>query len=215
MRPAGVFTGQGDVLLVRGPSTAAMLWPTLILSAHAGTFAPQALKFPSRATPPAHVVSAQLDALRRNDIAKTYELFSRARRLAIDEAARGDARHYEVSREVVLQKLAIALRESCPGLLGHDRYEISSSLAIREYDGVHLPQWRCRVRCRTGSRTRAFIFHCTRQSDPPPPTIDFDDRFDKSRLIDGFEGCWFVWKIEPDEGGVAVAAPAPARLVPA
>ena len=111
--------------------------------------------------------------------------------------------------------LEIALRESCPGLLGHDRYEISSSLAIREYDGVHLPQWRCRVRCQTGSRTRAFIFHCTRQSDPPPPTIDFDDRFDKSRLIDGFEGCWFVWKIEPDEGGVAVAAPAPARLVPA
>ena len=118
-------------------------------------------------------------------------------------------------REAVLGKLEIALRESCPGLLGHDRYEISSSLAIREYDGVHLPQWRCRVRCRTGSRTRAFIFHCTRQSDPPPPTIDFDDRFDKSRLIDGFEGCWFVWKIEPDEGGVAVAAPAPARLVPA
>ena len=127
-----------------------MLWPTLILSAHAVTFAPKALKFPSRATPPAHVVSAQLDALRRNDIAKTYDLFSRARRLAIDEAARGDARHYEVSREVVLQKLEMALRESCPGLLGHDRYEISSSLAIREYDGVHLPQWRCRVRCLTG-----------------------------------------------------------------
>ena len=184
-----------------------MLWPTRILSGHAiaalilsghaialsVTTAPKAVKFPSRATPPADVVAAQLDALRRNDVARTYELFSRARRLAIDEAARGDARHYEVSREVVLEKLEIALRESCPGLLGHDRYEISSSLAIREYDGVHLPQWRCRVRCRTGSRTRAFIFHCTRQSDPPPPTIDFDDRFDKSRLIDGFEGCWFVW----------------------
>ena len=195
--------------------SSSMLWPTVILSAHAVTFAPKAVKFPSRATPPADVVVAQLDALRRNDIAKTYELFSRARRLAIDEAARGDARHYEVSREVVLEKLAIALRESCPGLLGHDRYEISSSLAIREYDGIHLPQWRCRVRCRSGSRTRAFIFHCTRQSDPPPPTIDFDDRFDKSRLIDGFEGCWFVWRIEPDEGGVAVVAPAPARLVPA
>ena len=48
----------------------------------------------------------------------------------------------------------------------------------------------------------------------PPPTIEFDDRFDKFRLIDGFEGYWFVWKIEPDEGGVAVVEPAPARLVP-
>ena len=31
---------------------------------------------------------------------------------------------YEVSREVVLGKLEIALHESRPGLLGHDRYEI-------------------------------------------------------------------------------------------
>ena len=31
---------------------------------------------------------------------------------------------YEVSREVVLGKLEVALRESCPGLLGHDRSEI-------------------------------------------------------------------------------------------
>ena len=31
---------------------------------------------------------------------------------------------YEVSREVVLGMLEIALHESCPGLLGHDRYEI-------------------------------------------------------------------------------------------
>ena len=81
---------------------------------------------------------------------------------------------------------------------------------------VHLPQCRCRVRCSTGSKTRAFLFHCTRQSDPPPPTIEFDTRFDKSRAIDGNEACWFVWKIEPDEGGrAAVVEPAPARLVPA
>ena len=53
----------------------AMLWPAVILSAHAVTFAPKALKFPSRATPPADVVVAQLDALRRNDVARTYELF--------------------------------------------------------------------------------------------------------------------------------------------
>ena len=51
---------------------------------------------------------------------------------------------------------------------------------------------------------------------PPPPTIEFDTRFDKSRAIDGNEACWFVWKIEPDEGGLAaVVEPAPARLVPA
>ena len=31
---------------------------------------------------------------------------------------------YEVLREVVLGKLEIALHESRPGLLGHDRYEI-------------------------------------------------------------------------------------------
>ena len=107
--------------IVSGHAIAALIPHAIALSV---TTAPKAVKFPSRATPPAEVVVGQLDALRRNDIAKTYELFSRARRLAIDEAARGDARHYEVSREVVLEKLAIALRESCPGLLGHDRSEI-------------------------------------------------------------------------------------------
>ena len=170
-----------------------MLWPLVILSGSAialsTTATKETVKFPSRATPPADVVVAQLEALRQNDVARTFELSSRARRLAIEEASRSDARHFQVKREVVLEKLETALRESCPGLLGHDRYEISSSLAISEYDGVHLPQWRCRVRCCTGSKTRAFLFHCARQSDPPPPTIEFDKRFDKSRAIDGNEAC--------------------------
>ena len=197
-----------------------MLWPLMMFSGTAialsVTTTTKAVQFPSRATPPVDVVVAQLDALRQNDVARTFELFSRARRLAIEEAARSDARHFQVKRQVVLEKLETALRESCPGLLGHNRYEISSSLAISEYDGVHLPQWRCRVRCSAGSKTRAFLFHCTRQSDPPPPTIEFDTRFEKSRAIDGNEACWFVWKIEPDEGGrAAVVEPAPARLVPA
>ena len=83
--------------IVSGHAIAALIPHAIALSV---TTAPKAVKFPSRATPPGDVVVAQLDALRRNDVARTYELFSRARRLAIDEAARGDARHYEVSREV-------------------------------------------------------------------------------------------------------------------
>lgn len=147
-----------------------------------------------------------------------------------------DVRQAYPPREIILEKLEGALRESCPGLVGHDRSEVLSGLAIsehqpartskfngrhlaelgrRRYDGVHLPQWRCRVRVACAGGTRSYTFHLTRQSDPPPPTIDFDERFDTGRDIDGFEGCWFVARIVPEDGGARVEAPAPLELVPA
>jgi len=173
-------------------------------------------RFPRRETPPADVVAAQLDAFSSPpNIGRAYDLFSRARRLAITEAAMDDVRQAYPPREIILEKLEGALRESCPGLVGHDRSEVLSGLAISEYDGVHLPQWRCRVRVACAGGTRSYTFHLTRQSDPPPPTIDFDERFDTGRDIDGFEGCWFVARIVPEDGGARVEAPAPLELVPA
>ena len=45
-----------------------------------------------------------------------------------------------------------------------------------------------------------------RQHDPPPPvrerstpTMAMDPR--NADRFDGFEGCWFVWSIVPDNGG--------------
>ena len=171
--------------------------------------------FPTRSTPPADVLSAQLEALQRADMARAYDLFSRAARLAIDEAACADVRQSSVSSDARLRTLERSLRESCPGIIGHDRCDILASLAVSEYDGRRLPQWRCRVRVLTGGATKCFTYHLTRQSDPPPPTIDFDEALDGARAIDGYEGCWFVWKIVPDEPvlqRVAAAQPAPQLL---
>ena len=173
-----------------------------------------AAQFPCRATPPPEVLAAQLAALRAGDMARTFALFSRARRLAIEESAATDARMLP-PRDVVLAKLEAGLRADCPGLVDHDDAEVLSSLAVSSYDGVRLPRWTCRARVRRGARTRTFRFTLTRQSDPPPPTIEINEACDKSRNIDGFEGCWFVWSIAPDDGGVlaAVAAPRPVALV--
>ena len=48
-----------------------------------------------------------------------------------------------------------------------------------------------------------FVFTLTRQHDPPPtererssPISDRD-----AWRFDGFEGCWFVWSIEPERRG--------------
>ena len=126
-----------------------MLWPLVILSGSAialsTTATKETVKFPSRATPPADVVVAQLEALRQNDVARTFELSSRARRLAIEEASRSDARHFQVKREVVLEKLETALRESCPGLLGHrwkPRFRKNMSLHCETFD-TYSSHWTC------------------------------------------------------------------------
>lgn len=194
----------------------------LLLCAAAAAFsqvnkAPKkASMFPTRETPPTAVLAAQLSALQRRDIAGAFALFSRARKLQITETAAVDRRQTAIPLDVVLRKLEDALDESCPGLLGHERCEVLSSLALSEYDGVHLPKWRCRVRVLgEGGAARSYQFHLTRQSDPPPPTIDFDEKYDKCRDIDGFEGCWFVWRIEPEDGGLEVAAAPTPELVPA
>lgn len=168
----------------------------------------EAAKWPTRETPPRDVLAAQLTALRDADLERIYGLFSRARRLAINESAAKDARQFPPFDDV-LKGLGRGLRASCPGLLGHDACEILSALAVSEFDGIHIPRWTCRARVSRGSKSKTFTFTLTRQSDPPPPTIEIDERVDAgTRAIDGYEGCWFVWSIAPDGGGAPVVAAA-------
>ena len=74
------------------------------------------------------------------------------------------------------------------GLLGHGEAEIVASLGDPEPEGGLLPKWNYRVRV----DGRFFVFTLTRQSD-------FDGGDPRDR--DGFERCWFVWSVQPDNGG--------------
>ena len=165
-------------------------------------------KFPTSATPPLDVAMAQLDALRDADIEKVYSLFSRARRAIF--ADYGRAQSCPPPPRVLHRRVRAALRESCPGLLGHSSATILSALQLEEKNKGRLPHWRCRVRVHadpeTGQPGGYYAMTLVRQHDPPPPvrerstpTMAMDPR--NADRFDGFEGCWFVWSIVPDNGG--------------
>ena len=108
------------------------------------------------------------------------------------------------------RRVRAALRESCPGLLGHSSATILSALQLEEKNKGRLPHWRCRVRVHadpeTGQPGGYYAMTLVRQHDPPPPvrerstpTMAMDPR--NADRFDGFEGCWFVWSIVPDNGG--------------
>ena len=129
----------------------------------------------------------------------------------------------------IRRRVRSLLDESCPLLIGHGSSEIISGLTLNgrvsENAVRTLPRWRCRVKVQTyypemydtcdgGFLAAAaaaqppsyFIFTLTRQHDPPPTAREvaagpdnWDPR-DKARF-DGFEGCWFVWSIEPERRG--------------
>ena len=168
--------------------------------------------FPVPETPPSEVLTAQLDALKGGDIPRVFKLFSRARRLAIEENSRRDVREFNVNPERVHAEVASMLVADCPGLLGHREAEVVASLGDPEPQKGLLPRWVFRVKVdgiRSGTRgyddvTRYFVFILTRQSD-----FDGGDPRDK----DGFERCWFVWSIRPDNGGGNARVETP-ELVP-
>jgi hypothetical protein len=149
-----------------------------------------AARFPSPATPPADVLVAQLKALRTRDLPQTFRLFSRARRLAIEEGTRRDMRESNLEPDRVYAAMLGMLKLDCPGLIGHATSEIVGSLGDPEPQRGCLPRWICRVKVDDGAQN--FVFTLTRQS-----AFDGGDRRD----CDGFERCWFVWSIKPEGGG--------------
>jgi len=137
----------------------------------------------------------------------TFRLFSRARRLAIEDSARGDAREWEPSRPKIHSQLRATLDRECPGLVGHASSRVLSMIADPEPVRGRLPMKICRVRLGAG---QYFVFTLTRQSG-----YDGGD----PRDCDGYEKCWFVWSIRPERKGqseASVTNPRPSlkRLLP-
>ena len=97
--------------------------------------------------------------------------------------------------------MAELLDSDCPGLLGHRSAEVFGSLGDPAPQAGLLPKWLCRVRVNSGELKFTFTLTC--QSD-----FDGGD----VRDYDGFERCWLVWDIRPDDSGgnaVVEAAPEP------
>ena len=185
---------------------AASLLPTLVANGAlaANTFLPRAnapllqvdvgmsrkvVDWVTASTPPQEVLAASLDALRSEDLHVVYDLLSRARRLEIEEMSRPDVRA-AATPERVYAALSTELSCNCPGLVGHVSAEVVASLSDPEPPRGRLPLWRCRVKV----DGQNFNFHLSRQSKADPKGDPRD--------IDGFEECWFVWKIwrEDDRG---------------
>ena len=102
-----------------------------------------------------------------------------------------------LSRSVYAQRSHISSHGLVCGLL-----EVSRSLGDPEPAPGLLPTWTFRVRI---DGSKYFVFRLTRQSDYDPKGDVRDN--------DGFERCWFVWSIQPDDGGNArVEAPGPAAV---
>ena len=166
-------------------------------------------QFPTVDTRPVDVVRAQLEALRTCELPRVFALFSRARRLLITESAKRDMRESGVPRERLLARLEEMLDGDTPGLLGHESAELDAALDLGGGGGPaagrRLPRFTCRV-CVDGDRYYSFTL--TRQSDPPPPSREPSSPIEDFRCIDGFEGCWFVWSIVEETGGLDVREPA-------
>ena len=183
----------------RRPPAALLLALLLPPLARAYSTPPPAMRFPTPATHPMEVTLAQLSALRTENISRTFGLFSRARRLLIEDDARRDMRQ-KIGPDAVHAARTDMLGRGCPGLMGHECAEIVNSLGDPDPERGLLPKWTFRVKVDGGERH--FLFTLTRQSD-----FDGGDPRDH----DGFEKCWFVWTIAPDDdrGGDRAAADAP------
>ena len=171
--------------------------------------------FPTADTLPADVVRAQLAALAARDLPAVYALFSRARRSVLEQTGRAQSSRPPAA--TLFSLLNASLEATCPGLLGHSHAEITAALTLHIESeargaGRRLPRWRCRVRLTPDARAldddalrlpTHYTFTLTRQHDPPPPPEEALRAPDVRNLarFDGFEGCWFVWSIQPDGNG--------------
>ena len=170
-------------------------------------------RFPSPETSPAEVLEAHLEALRGGDLPRVYHLFSRARKLEIDTAARKDSRESQPNPRRRDQAVVGFLRyRGSDSLLsmppssdddggddgenprvtdddGDNRYDyqILSLLGDPDPGRGRLSTRLARIKANSGY----YMVTLTRQSD-------WDGKGDP-RDCDGYERCWFVWDIRRDE----------------
>ena len=167
-----------------------------------------ALHFPSPNTPPATVVQSQLEALAELDLPTAFHLFSRYRRLQIEEASRrdapdlsveiADARTNNVECNDVYDKMRNILLDACPDLVGHTRSEIVSALPLGGEDG-RLKRWRCKVKVRRRFE-REYLFTLTQQTSGSCEYELASDSWAEFDECPVFEGCWLVNEIVLDGG---------------
>lgn len=186
--------------------------------------APPPRRFPNPSTVPEEVLSAHLSALREGDLETVYHLFSRARKLEIDSAARKDTRESQPSPLRRQQALVAFLHDRqsesllsaslLPQLLLPNNWEEEESACDarrlqqprnndNSYQILSLlgdpnpPRGRLLTRlARIKANAGYYVVTLTRQSD-------WDGKGDP-RDCDGYERCWFVWDIrreESDGGG--------------
>jgi len=146
-------------------------------------------QFPTQATTPADVLNAQLFAFQASNMTQTYGLFSRSRRLFIEESTRRDVRESHIPQNRINACVRSILEKNCPGLIGHKNARILSIVGDPNPPKRMLKTKMCRVQIDNG---RYFIFTMTRQSP-----FDGGDPRDN----DGYEKCWFVWKIVMEDKG--------------
>ena len=143
-----------------------------------------------------------------HDLETAFTLFSRARRLLIQDSLRRDAREVRISQlQVNAQVLNTLDIWDCKSLVGHSSSQILSVIADPIPPQGRLLKRICRVRL---DDHRYYIFTLTRQS-----RFDGGDPQD----CDGYEECWFIWSINPEKGGkskdISTYTPEPQRqLVP-
>ncbi|VEU40883.1 unnamed protein product [Pseudo-nitzschia multistriata] len=146
-----------------------------------------AKKFPSPDTPPIRVLEAQLDAMKDGELPSIYHLFSRARKLDIDNAARRDARESDPSAARKHRAMTEFLTQRhSQGLLNHNRWSVLGIVGDPNPAKGRLLTKFARVKV----DSRYYRITLTRQSD-------WDGKGDP-RDCDGYEKCWFIWDITPD-----------------
>lgn len=147
-------------------------------------------QFPTQTTTPTEVLHAQLSAFQASNMTQIYDLFSRSRRLSIQDSTRRDVREFHIPQNRIHASLRMILERDCPGLIGHKYARVLSVVGDPNPPKRLLKTRICRVQIDNG---RYFVFTMTRQSP-----FDGGDPRDN----DGYEKCWFVWKIVPEAKGM-------------
>jgi hypothetical protein len=158
-------------------------------------------RFPTCEDNPKEVVAAQLKALRDRSMSRIYPLFSRALRSHFEEAGRaqGGGSALKPPTEFLYKRTENYLEQTCPGLLGNERFEVLSVFELERGKKGRLPMVSCTavVQAADDSPARMFFFTLTKQRDTPAesdkPPSPFDER--NSARFDGFEGCWLIQSI--------------------
>lgn len=146
-------------------------------------------QFPTQTTTPTEVLRAQLSAFQASNMTQIYDLFSRSRRLSIQDSARRDVREFHIPQSRIHASLRTILERDCADLVGHKYARVLSVVGDPSPPKRMLKTRICRVQIDNG---RYFVFTMTRQSP-----FDGGDPRDN----DGYEKCWFVWKIVPEAKG--------------